>query len=188
MRTVEKYVLVALVLAAVITFVIAAEKPIITHRLKADVVTRNADIGIPGITKMYKATLTNRGLLPSRVTRCNFIDDTMSPGTMVAYAVQRWNETTKQWDTMVEFGKSEFCKPYPLGIVKATVADGWLWPGKSLSTGEEATAARDAFNVGDRARFVIFTGDPGDHTTSVATPGFSIDEHRQGNANFRVKH
>lgn len=108
----------------------------------------------------------------------------MAPGTEVAYAVQRWNESSKQWDTIVQFGKSEFCKPYPLGIVKAKLANGWLWPGRGLSTGEEATAARNGFNVGDHARFLVFTGEAGEHSTSVATPDFIIDEHPQTSVNF----
>jgi hypothetical protein len=137
---------------------------------------------------MYEATLTNRGFLPVRVMQCDFLDDTMSPGTMVAYAVQRWNDGRKQWDTIVEFGKSQFCKPYPLGIVKANLVNRWLWPGQSLSTGEEATAAGGGFTMGDRARFVIFTGTPGDYSSAVTTVGVTIDELPRTDANLRVRH
>jgi hypothetical protein len=156
--------------------------------LRADLVVTNADIGIPGISKMYEATLTNRGLLPVRVTRCNFIDDTLSPGTNVAYAVQRWDGGSKRWATVVEWRQSEFCKPYPLGIVEANLTRSWLWPGQKLSTGEEATAARDGFNVGDRGRFVVFTGTPGDYSSAVLTSEFVIDERPQTDVPLRVRH
>jgi hypothetical protein len=171
--------LVAFASVAVIGFAISTLHPTSAPQLRAKVLTRSEDIGIPGITKMYEATLTSRGLLPVSITRCDFIDDTGSPGTMVAYAVQRWNESRKQWDTIVEFGKSQFCKPYPLGIVKAELVNRWLWPCQSLSTGEEATAAREGFARGDRARFVIFVRAAGDYDSSVATADFIIDEHQR---------
>jgi hypothetical protein len=169
-------------------FAIATLHPTSATQLRAEVLTRSEDIGIPGITKMYETTLTNRGLLPVSVTRCDFIDDSGSPGTMVAYAVQRWNESRKQWDVIVEFGKSQFCKPYPLGIVKAKLVNRWLWPGQSLSTGEEATAARDGFAMGDRGRFVIFVRAAGDYDSSVASTDITIDEHPRTDVNLRVRH
>ncbi len=116
---------------------------LIPSQLKADFRVTDADIGIPGVTKMYEATVRNRGLLPVRVARCNFIDDASAPGTMVAFAVQRWNKNLKQWETIVDMSGPQFCKPYPLGIVEAHLVNGWLWPSQRLSTGEEATAARD---------------------------------------------
>src|ERR1017187_6850715 len=118
MRKVAKRALVLSTLLVALSLVVAIATSGITHRMRAEIIVRKADIGIPGITKTYEATLTNRGLLAARVTRCDFIDDTMSPGTMVAYAIQRWNQGAAQWERVVELG-SEFCKPYPLGIAKA---------------------------------------------------------------------
>ena len=60
--------------------------------------------------------------------------------------------------TIVRANGEEFCRPYPLGIVQAKLTSRLLWPGQSLSTGEEATAARDGFSIGDKPRFVIYTG------------------------------
>jgi hypothetical protein len=181
MRT-KNYALVGCA-AAVGLLVATLTSKLIPPRLSGEVEVTNADIGIPGITKMYEGTITNHGFLPVRVTRCDFIDDSMAPGTMVAYAVQRWNENLKRWDTVVDMSGPEFCKPYPLGIIKARLVNGWLWPGQRLSTGEEATAARLGFSVGDAGRFVIFTG-----TTGVTTESFAIDEHPQTDANLRVRH
>jgi hypothetical protein len=148
-----------------------------THELQATIEVSKADIGIPGVTKMYEVRLSNTGRLPVRVTACDFVDDAFSPGTMVAYAVQRWDRSSKSWVKVMEFGPDSFCKPYPLGIVKASMVKRWIWPGGSLSAGEEATAAR-GFRRGDTARFIIFTGPPGDYNHSVATPAFTIDEER----------
>ena len=157
-------------------------------RLAAQVVIRAEDFGIPGITKTYEATVTNKGFLPARVTRCDFVGDSMSPDTIVAYAVQRWNDDRSRWETVFQYGKSQFCKPYPLGIVRARLVNGWLWPGQSLSTGEEVTAARDGFAIGDQARFVIFLRTAGNYDSSVTTASFKIDEGRQTNITLRVRH
>lgn len=156
--------------------------------LRAILHVETADLGIPGITKTYDASVTNHGRAPVRITRCNFVDDTMSPGTMVAYAIQRWDEQTHRWQQVLGASRKSFCHPYPLGIMKADLTSGWLWPGQSLSTGEEATAARDGFQIGDKARFVIFTGEPGDYASSVATDPFTIDEHPTSDVDFRVRH
>jgi hypothetical protein len=187
MRITAKWALVTLALVLVLG--LAAAIPRLSRPgLAAQVVVRAEDIGIPGITKTYEAKVTNRGFLPVRVARCDFIDDSMSPGTMVAYAVQRWNESRRQWDTVFQYGKSQFCKPYPLGIVKAKLANRWLWPGESLSTGEEATAARDGFAIGDQARFVVFLGTAWNYDSSIATTTFRIDEHQQTHTALRVRH
>jgi hypothetical protein len=161
---------------------------LIPSRLSAEVKVTNADIGIPGVTKMYEATVTNHGLLPVRVARCDFIDDASAPGTMVAFAVQRWNRSLKQWETIADMSGPRFCKPYPLGIEEARMVNGWLWPGQHLSTREEATAARGDFSIGDEGRFVIFTETVGKTGAKVATPSFVIDEHPQTDVGLRIRH
>jgi hypothetical protein len=188
MRKATKWTPAILVLLSVLGFALTALRVVGASHFKAEVVIRSEDMGIPGITKMYDATLTNAGLLPARVTWCNFVDDASSTGTIMAYAVQRWNESLKQWRTVVELGKDRFCQPYPMGIMKAKIVNGWLWPGQSISTDEEATAARDGFSIGDQARFVIFVRTAGDYGSSVATSGFRIDEHRQTDIPMRVRH
>ena len=155
--------------------------------LKAELSVSNADIGIPGISKLYEARLVNRGLWPVRVSRCDFVDDTLTPGKMVAYSVEKWDDSTKRWTTVV-IGATGFCKPYPLGIVTAKLASGLLWPGQSLSAGEEATAARDGFNIGDRGRFVLFAGRAGDYSTALPTAEFVVDEHPTTDSPLRVRH
>jgi len=107
---------------------------------------------------------------------------------MLAYSVQRWEADEKRWITIAEPGRSEFCKPYPLGIIKGTVSKAWLWPGHTIFTNEEATAARDALSIGDRARFVIFLGEPGDYSTSLATGEFKVDQRPQTDRSLSVTH
>jgi len=165
---------VIVILLAILAFV-AARFGTYTHALRATAIVRKADIGIPGISRMYSARLSNAGILPVRVTACDFVDDASHSGTMVAYTVQRWDQPSKAWVNVGEWGADSFCKPYPLGIMRATVVERWIWPGKSLSTGEEATGAR-GLHRGDTARFVIFTGRAGQYKEAVPTPGFTIDE------------
>jgi hypothetical protein len=156
--------------------------------LRAEITVDKADIGIPGVSKMYEARIVNRASWPIRVHYCDFVDDTNSRGTMAAYTVERWDNPTSGWTTIVRMNGDDFCKPYPLGIVSAKLKSKLLWPGQSLSTGEEATAARDGFNVGDRARFVVFAGAAEDSAATLATSAFIIDEHRQTDVPVRVRH
>ena len=159
-----------------------------TARLSAELVVTNADIGIPGVSKMYEARLVNRGWWPVGISYCDFVDDASAPGRMVAYAVQRWDDQAQRWRTVVESTASDFCKPYPLGIVTARLTSGFLWPGQSIGSGEEATAAREAFNVGDKGRFVVFAGKAGNYSTSFPTTVFNIDEHPQTDISLRSRH
>jgi hypothetical protein len=173
------------VMIAIVTVVIAYRTP---HKLNVHLKTETADLGIPGITKTYEASISNDGLLPIRITRCNFVDDGGGSGTEVSYALQRWSKVENHWRTVRADSPANFCKPYPLGIVQAKLTTTWLWPGQSLSTGEEATAAREPFQIGDHARFVIFTSKPGDYNLSAATDEFTIDEHPTSDVDFRVRH
>ncbi len=157
--------------------------------LHADVIVRDGDIGIPGITKMHEAELTNFGFLPVRVTRCEFLDDTLSLGVMVAYGVERWNAALARWQTIAA-NTSSFCKPYPLGIVEARLTTKWLWPGQTLATGEEATAARSPpLKKGDSARFVLHPHPSDRNATPIATAPFLIEESPSiDTASLRVRH
>ena len=156
--------------------------------LRAELKIENADIGIPGITKMYEAQLVNRSPWPIRVHYCDFLDDSMTHGEEVAYSVERWDGLAHEWRTVVAANGPDFCKPYPLGMVKTKLTTRLLWPGQSLSTGDEATAARDGFNTGDRARFVIFAAPGHNQFAQIATTEFVIDEHRTTTAPLRVEH
>jgi hypothetical protein len=133
--------------------------------LHADAVSRKADLGISGITKTYEAKLTNFGFTPARVTACEFISDTLSPVTQSLYTTEKWNDSTGMWENIF---KNEELPNCPHVIAKR------LWLGQSISSGEEAIAARDIFVIGDRARFVVFA----EKGVAFPTAAFPIDEHR----------
>jgi hypothetical protein len=153
--------------------------------LHADVVVRRADYGIDGITKVYEAKLTNYGIGSAWITACDFIDDASSRGTLVGSQVEKWDPRTRKWEGIFKVDKSAFCRPYPLGMVETHVITKRLWPSQSISAGEEATAARNAFAIGDKARFLVFAGD----NLSFPTAPFSIDEHpTTPDVPYRVRH
>jgi hypothetical protein len=144
--------------------------------LHADLVVSKGDIGLEGITKLYEARLTNYGLLPAKVTACDFTTYASAHGTKVAYTVEQWDSRQNKW-MPVEYGEPPFCRRYPLGnISEARLFSALLWPGQSIATGKEATAARGGFQIGDHARFSVFTGKAGDWRSAFPTPAFRIDE------------
>jgi hypothetical protein len=158
------------------------------QKLKATLTVKKADLGIPGITKVYNANLTNDGRWPVRITRCSFMDDAGTHDTSIAYAIQRWDNGAGKWQEVLGSSRKSFCHPYPLGIAEADLNRSWLWSGQSLEIGEEATAARDGFQIGDKARFVLFTAEPGDYSSSIPTEAFTIDEAPTSDVDFRVRH
>jgi hypothetical protein len=181
MNTLQK-VVVSTIAAASVGFIIVESihfyrsGHFVRTALHADVIVRTGDIGIEGISKLYEAKLTNYAPFPVKVTACDFISDASAHGTMVAYAVQRWDRQLGKWTKVVEWDESSFCRPYPLGIAEAHLNSKWLWPGQSISTGEEATAARGGFDLGDSVRFSVFYGAAGDWKNSLPTATFRIDE------------
>jgi hypothetical protein len=153
--------------------------------LHADVTVRKVDYGIEGVTKAYEARLTNYGITPAKAIACDFIDDTMSYGTLVGSQVQKWDPSANKWEDAFKAEKSSFCRPYPLGMIETHVITKRLWFLQSISAGEEATAARDIFAIGDKARFLVFAADD----NALPTVAFSIDEHPiTSGVPYRVRH
>jgi hypothetical protein len=145
------------------------------RRLSVEVITEHADIGIPGTSKVYLARIKNIGIVPVFVTRCEAVDDAFGNEVFPAYKVEKWDDKARSWVTVADMGKS-FCKPYPLGIISAKRTRKLLWPGQTLETNWEATAARDAFRLGNHARFVVFLNGPDDKSRVLETQPFRIDE------------
>jgi hypothetical protein len=109
---------------------------------------------------------------------------------MVAYNIERWNPAKRTWTKELEFAKSAFCTPAPLSMGNTRWVRSWLLPGQSLSTGEEATGAREPFRKGDTLRFVVVTDVTGRATrnSSYPTPSFTLDEQRLDTVQYRVRH
>jgi hypothetical protein len=146
------------------------------------------EYGIPGITKVYDAFLENTGSGPVRVTRCDFLSDGGDWEQVLAYAVQRWSNSSQRWEEIAGTSREKFCHPYPLGMSRTHLKRMWFWPGQVLSIGEEATAARDGIKIGDKLRFVVFTGEPGDYSSSIPTEAFIIDEASTSDVPERIRH
>lgn len=144
--------------------------------LHADVLVLKGDIGIEGISKLYEARVTNWGVLPTTVLVCDFEDPRRKHGLRVAYTVERWNVRSLEWDKLA-FQGTEFCRPEAAEDLESRFFRVLLWAGRSVSTGREATAARDGLQLGDTVRFSVFLGEAGDWRKTVSTSGFSIDEH-----------
>jgi hypothetical protein len=150
--------------------------------LHADYSVAYYDIGIPGITKLYEAHITNFGILPLRIERCEFVTDAFAPGVSVGYRLQKWDASSRHWQTILD-AASEYCRPYPLAMVEARLTSKWLWPGQTLSTGDEATAARGNLK-GETLRFLVVA-----NGRELPTAAFTIDEQVQGaDVNYRVRH
>lgn len=156
--------------------------------LRAHLTIDNADLGIPGISKSYDAGITNYGRGPTLVTRCDFVTDANDSGEQLAFAIQRWDGTSGKWNEILGTSRKTFCHPYPLGMSQTHLDRKWFWPGQSLSIGEEATAAREEVRVGDKLRFVLFTGEPGDYGSSMPTEAFVIDQAQSDDVAYRIRH
>lgn len=154
--------------------------------LHADYTVSHVDLSIPGISKVYNATLTNFGPFPRKVSACEFLTDAMAHGTALAFAIQRWDKTASAWNTALQPSTESFCKPYPLGIVQGQLVEKWLWPGQNLSIGSEATGAR--FRKGEVVRFVLFAANRWAATTGYPTAAFEIDEQIDTAVPLRVRH
>jgi hypothetical protein len=120
--------------------------------MHADVTDFKGDIG-DGTTIFFDAHLTNFGLFPQEVERCEFVSDAGAHEVSVAYRLEHLDTATHDWRTLFDSAKN-FCHPYPLAIAQSKLVKRALWTGQTLSTGAEATAAR-AMLKGETMRFVI---------------------------------
>jgi hypothetical protein len=176
---------VILCLAALFSFNLRLGVSVLAASSKA----RPVDIGIPGITKTYEASLTNRSILPVRVSVCDYVTDALEHGKSVAHSVERWDRSQGKWQFFWGIRSQDFCKPYPLGITAdSKIRTVWLWPGQSLSTGSVAIQASGGLELGDRLRFTI--SPILSHTDiAVAAPPFTIDELPTGpDLGWRIRH
>ena len=164
----------------------------VSYGLHVDALNRYSEIGIPGQTQMYWPRLYNYTIWPVKLVACNYVTDAMRPGTEYPYAVQRWNVSSNSWETIVEVNGESFCYPYPLGMAKTDLISERLWPGISVDVMEgEATGARESFQKGDQARFVVFTTTNKSYASQTAltsVPFVIQDQVIRGDSSFRLKH
>ena len=165
----------------------------VSYGLHVDVIARESYIGIPGQTKLYEPYLFNFTLLPVSLEACDFVDDTLSPGTEYPYAVQRLDTVSKDWQTVAAVSGEDFCTPTPISKAETRIVSKRLWPGSTIKIMDsEATGARDPFTKGDMARFVVFREirKGANWQTAIPSIPFYIEDQvlRDGETNFRIKH
>lgn len=161
----------------------------VSYGLHVDAMSEDGNIGIPGQTKLYWAELSNFSLLPVALTACDYTTDTLTPGTDYPYSVQRWDASSQIWQTISDMGGKDFCYPIPAGRGGTHVVSKRLWPGTPVRVMEwEATGAREPFQKGDFARFVVFRKiDEG--AVGIPSMPFQIEDQVERNdVNFRIKH
>ena len=162
------------------------------YGLHVDVLSEDVSIGIPGQKKMYKAVLSNFSFLPASLAACDYVTDAFGHGTEYPYAVQRWDNASSSWQTIVEVNGEGFCQPMPLSTIETTLKSKLLWPCMYVEVMEgEATGAREPFQKGDQARFVVFrtVSMNADWQNAIASKSFVIeDDVVRDNGQFRVKH
>jgi hypothetical protein len=165
-----------------------------SYGLHIDVLRLESNIGIPGQKNMYRAELSNFTLSPRKLAACDYVTDVAEfTGADYPYAVQRWDTSSNNWQTIVGEDPEKFCYPVPLGRSQTQIVSRLLWPGMSVDVmGWEATGARVPFQKGDMARFVIFTRTDKDKAWQTAIPSrpFYIEDDviRQQGDSFRVQH
>ena len=160
--------------------------------MHVDVHVYETSIGIPGQTHLYWAELTNFGPWPRWFEACDYVSDTLTPGTDYYYAVQRWDEPTKGWKTTGIPDSEETCVPAPMSRGDTRRIRHLVWPAQSVRVmGFEATGAREEFRHGDHARFVVFqTVAPAiDWCTAVSSHAFRIEDDVLYETDaFRIRH
>ena len=148
-------------------------------RLEVEVSANPAQIGIPGITKMYEGHLKNVGEASVKVRVCDAVSDAMQREIHVVHTIERWDSESQGWKELWRIPRQEFCRPYPTGIIEGRIVEVSLAPGQTVSTGEIAIQASDNLRLGDRLRFVVFPYSDGE-TVRLASPGFPVDERPSG--------
>ena len=157
---------VALVLVA------ALSVGVMSYGVHVDIMRMTADIGIPGVTTSYAVKLRNHTVLPITFEGVQMPGGYPVSGVWYHYRVERWDARAKTWYTVAEIN--------PTAMGNNPVVTKRVWPGETLCPVTwEATAARDAFQKGDQARFVIFSslkpaGASGQRI--IYSPAFQIEE------------
>ena len=163
----------------------------VSYGLHVDALNEDFSIAIPGQTKLYWAELSNYSLTTVRLPGCRIPTDILYPPVEYPYAVQRFDEASKTWQTIMDETENGWCAFPRTDAIGPS--ETYLSPGSSVNAmGSEATGAREPFRKGDLARFVIFrnVGARGDWKTAIASDPFQIQDDvvRDENNSFRVKH
>lgn len=134
------------------------------------------DIGIPGITKTYKATLTNSGLFPVRITVCDYMTDAAESEQRFADSIERWDRSRGRWQHFWGIPRQDFCNPSSLvGVISPKTKMRLLWPRQSITNPFIAIQASDGLQLNDSLRFTI-TPFFEQADIVIVTTSFKVDE------------
>lgn len=134
----------------VVLVVAALAVSTISYGVRVVVIQRKADIGILGVTTNYAVKLRNQTAFPISFEGVQMPGGYPVSGVWYHYRIEKFDTNTKDWRTVAEIN--------PLTMGKNPVVTKRVWPGWTFyPVTWEATAARDAFQKGDLARFVIFS-------------------------------
>ena len=163
----------------------------VSYGLHVDALSEDFSIAIPGQKRLYWAVLSNYSLSTVRLPGCRIPSDVLYPPVEYPYAVQRFDEASNSWQTVMDETENGWCAFRQTDAIGK--AETYLSPGSSVEVmGSEATGAREPFRKGDLARFVVFrdVGARGDWKTAVASAPFRIEDDvvRDENNSFRVTH
>ena len=154
----------------------------ISHRLRfghfappglhADVLTRKANSGIPRPWTAYEARLTNFGVVPGRITVCDFESDIGLTLTLVGSRFEEWDPAGNQWRSEFMPSNPLSCPPVPLRMAKTHVVSRELWPGQSVPAAVGAIAVFDGPAAGGKVRIVVLPR----NGRTIPTAAFTIGE------------
>lgn len=148
-------------------------------KLHADVLVTTDEglLGVEGTAKIYRASLTNYGILPTSIVVCDYLDSGIHR-TMVNYIVERRDAQSGRWTFVPEwdsYGSRLFCRP-SFEVTETHLVRRRLWPGQTLAIGEGVPAQLSGFHVGDEGRFTIFLEADDNDSNAISTAGFRVDQ------------
>jgi len=164
---------------------------LVSYGLHVDAQNEDAYIGIPGQTKMYWPELSNFSLVPIRLTACRPISDVLQPPLESPYAIQRFNQETGSWQTIVEATRFEFCLNPETGASR--LENIYLLPGSSVRVMDSAAVgAMEPFRKNDLARWVVFRQvfPTANWDTAITSMPFRIEDNvkRDDGVQYRTMH
>jgi hypothetical protein len=143
------------------------------------------DIGIPGISNDYAATVSNFTPFPIQMRGCKGPSDTSPYYEIVyRYQVEKWQPATGTWAKIMAV---------PPSCPNEDLVTTTLGPGKTMQIVEwEATGARDGLEKGNMVRFSVFAAfnDANDAPMqrNIVSPPFLIEDHPLSSNSYRIRH
>lgn len=173
-----------LLIRAAMLFVLAAGGLEVRHYVRfhdfagygwhVDVVARDADIGVPGVNKMYGLWLTNSTVRPRVFQGVLLPGGYIGSGVLYRDEIQKWDVNTRSWVTMTSTTKNDW-----VAYEQVTTK---IWPTQSVGvSGWDAIGGRegphgDRACKGDRVRWAVYSSFTELDATVLYSPVFTISD------------